>query len=649
MAEGLERERRGGTGSRGYTPGMRNNLTLLMLLMALVGVAGTVNGEVTRVDIARRTDVGTSGYEKIVGTIHFAVDPGHPRNRVIVDLDAAKKNAGGRVEFSADLFVLRPRDQARSNGVALVEVSNRGRIGMLSFFNRGPAELDPSKDADLGDGFLTRQGYTLVWVGWQFDVPRQAGLMTFDAPVSSVSGVVRAEFTTDDRALEHTLADLAGYSPSDPSAADATLTVRDGPFGAATTIPRGQWRLRGNSSVSLDGGFEPGRTYEVAYRAANLPVAAAGLAAFRDTASWIKYRSDATVSAKYAYTFGSSQSGRFLRTFLYYGFNSDEQGRQVFDGVLAHKAGTGRLSLNERGATPNARSMYTATKFPFSDARQRDPNSGRTEGLLDNDRARQNQPKIFYTNTSVEYWGGGRAAALVHTTLDGKSDLTPPANVRVYLLAGTQHTPARFPPRVSSGQQIDNPVEFAWTLRSLLTGMDRWVRQGTAPPPSQHPRLTDGSLVAGDRVAFPLIPGVASPRTIPAGRDGSVVWPLLVPEVDEDGNERAGVRAPVVTVPLATYTGWNFRSPAIGGPTELVDLLGSAIPFARTRTAREGARDPRRSIEERYPSSDAYLARIREAGQKLVDGRYLLGEDLSKVVERAREHWDLPAMRTSSR
>ncbi len=448
------RERHGGTGSRGYTPGMRNSLTRLILLTALVGVAGTVNGEVTRVDIARRTDVGTSGYEKIVGTIHFAVDPGHPRNRVIVDLDAAKKNAAGRVEFSADLFILRPRDQARSNGVALVEVSNRGRKGMLSFFNRGPAELDPSKDADLGDGFLTRQGYTLVWVGWQFDVPRQAGLMKFDAPVSSVSGVVRAEFTTNDRALEHTLADLAGYSPSDPAAADATLTVRDGPFGATTTIPRRQWRLRGNNIVSIDGGFEPGRTYEVAYRAANLPVAAAGLAAFRDTASWIKYRSDATVSAKYAYTFGSSQSGRFLRAFLYYGFNSDEQGRQVFDGVMAHIAGTGRLSLNERGATPNALSMYTATKFPFSDARQRDPNSGRTEGLLDNDRARQNQPKIFYTNTSVEYWGGGRAAALVHTTLDGqiRSDA---AGQRARVSARRDAAPARAIPAASEQRAAD--------------------------------------------------------------------------------------------------------------------------------------------------------------------------------------------------
>ncbi len=385
---------------------MRNSLIRLILFTALVGGAGTVDAEVTRVDIAKRTEVGTSGYEKIVGTIHFAVDPGHPGNRVIVDLDAAKKNAAGRVEFSADLYILRPREQARSNGVALVEISNRGRKSLLSTFNRGPVELDPSKDADLGDSFLTQQGYTLVWVGWQFDVPRQGGLMKLDAPASTSSGVVRAEFTTNERALEQTLADLAGYTASDPAAPDATLTVRDGPFGAKTTIARGQWRLRGNNVVSIDGGFEPGRTYEIAYRAANLPVVAAGLAAVRDTASWIKYRADATVSARHAVTFGSSQSGRFLRAFLYYGFNSDEQGRQVFDGVMAHIAGAGRLSINEaRGATPNALSMYNATRFPFSDARQRDPNTGRTEGLLDNDRARENQPKIFYTNTGVEYLG----------------------------------------------------------------------------------------------------------------------------------------------------------------------------------------------------------------------------------------------------
>ncbi len=161
--------------------------------------------------------VGTSGYEKIVGTIHFAVDPSDPRNRVIVDLDKAPTNAQHRVEFAADLYILRPKDSARANGVALVEVSNRGRKGLLSTFNRAVGGLDPSTDADLGDGFLTRQGYTLVWVGWQFDVSRQGGLVALDPPIATgVSGVVRVELTPNDGNPETTIADLAGYASLDP-------------------------------------------------------------------------------------------------------------------------------------------------------------------------------------------------------------------------------------------------------------------------------------------------------------------------------------------------------------------------------------------------------------------------------------------------
>ena len=234
-------------------------------------------------------------------------------------------------------------------------------------------------------------------------------------------------------------------------------------------------------------GSSPGRIYQLAYRTTNPAVGGIGLAAFRDFAAWLKHGQQGSANAKWAYAFGSSQSGRFLRTFLYYGFNADEKGQQVFDGVMAHIAGAARLSINEPSATPNALSMYTATGFPFADAATRDPVSGKQEGLLDNDRARKHQPKVFYTNTAVEYWGGGRSAALIHTTPDGKSDLKVPDNVRIYFLTGAQHSPARFPARVTTGQQPENPVEYWWTLRALLMSMDRWVRQGTPPPASQHP------------------------------------------------------------------------------------------------------------------------------------------------------------------
>jgi hypothetical protein len=614
---------------------MKRTFLLFCALALLSRVAGA---EVTRIEIASRTAVG-AGYEKVAGTVHFAIDPKDARNRVIADIDKATVNALGKVEFSSDFYLLRPLDAARSNGVALVEVSNRGRKGLLSGFSRAEASLDPSSEADLGDGFLTRQGYTLAWVGWQFDVRSDGDLMAMKAPVAANSSlVVRAEFIPNERGANITVADLAGYPPADAAGPDTVLTVRDDPFGKAQPIDRAAYEVKGNA-VSLQAGFEPGRIYELAYKTANPAIAGAGMAAFRDFAAWLKRGDQGSPRVKYAYAWGSSQSGRFLRTFLYYGFNADEKGSQVFDGVMAHIAGAARLSINERSATPNALSMFTATGFPYANAATRDPISGRNDGLLDNDRSRQHQPKIFFTNSAVEYWGGGRSAALVHTSPDGKSDLTLPGNERVYFLTGAQHSPARFPGRVTQGQQPDNPVEYWWTLRALLTAMDRWVRDGAAPPASQYPKLADGTLVAASQVAFPAIPGVASPRTVPAARQADRPIPFLVPQVDADGNERAGVRTPEITVPVATYTGWNFRGASIGGTNMLVSLMGSAIPFAATASAR-AAGDPRRSIQERYPSQEKYTAAVQSAADKLVAGGYLLKDDVAQVLKRAAEHWN---------
>ena len=536
-------------------------------ILALLTPLGA-RADVTKIEVTSRAPVGRSGYEKVVGTVHFGVDPSAPRNKVITDLEKAAKNGQGKVEFSADFYLLRPLDAGKANGVALVEVSNRGRKGLIGTFARGAASLDPATEADLGDGFLTRQGYTLAWVGWQFDIRPGSGLMTLNAPRTvNTSLVVRAEFTPNDKGPSQTVTDLAGYTPSDAAGPDTVLTVRSDVFGATQTIPRGDYELTGNV-VTMKGGFEPGRIYTLAFRTTNPPIAGAGLAAFRDFAAWLKHGgvSDRdSPHAKYAYAWGSSQSGRFLRTFLYYGFNADEKGAQVFDGVMAHIAGAARLSLNERSAIPNALSFFTGTGFPYANQSTRDPITGRVEGLLENDRARAVQPKIFYTNTSVEYWGGGRSAALVHAAPDGTADLVLPANERVYFLTGAQHGPARFPPRVTQGQQAENPVEYAYTLRALLNAMDAWVRKGSAPPASQYPRLADGTLVAADKVSFPAIPTVQSPRSLPAVRQQEKPIPFLVPQVDADGNELAGVRTPEITVPVATYTGWNFRNASIGG------------------------------------------------------------------------------------
>jgi hypothetical protein len=606
--------------------------------LILLAVAPRAHAELTRVDVASRVDLGASGYEKIVGTAHYSVDPKDPRNRVIADIDKAPVNAAGRVEFSGDLVILRPKQAGPAGGIALVDVVNRGRKMIVTQFSRGAA-ADPATEAELGDQFLMKQGLTLVFVGWEFDVTRQGNAMALSVPAAAgASGLVRGEIVPSSATTEVTVTDLTGYTPADPMAADTTLIVRDGPFSEPQTVPRSSWALNGNT-ITMPGKFQPGRTYELAYRPAKFPVSGLGMAAFRDAAAWVKRSPDALARAQYTIAFGSSQSGRFLRTLLYYGFNSDERGNQVFDGVWAHIAGAARLSLNERGATPTALSMWQATAFPFANTALRDPVTGRTEGLLDNERARERQPKIFYTNTSVEYWGGGRAAAFVHTTPDGTADLPVPENTRIYFLTGAQHGPARFPTKAVNGQLPDNPLEYVWTMRALLVGMTNWVKNGTPPPASQYPRLSDHTLVAASAVKFPAIPGVASPRSIAPAREDGKPRPLLVSEVDADGNEVAGVRTAELLVPMATFTGWNFRAPSTGGAEQIVFLLGSSIPLPKTAAERAAKHDPRKSVAERYASKQVYVDLVHGVADRLVRGGYLLPEDVQHAVERADAYW----------
>jgi len=633
-------------------------------VVAALAAARPVQAEVARFEVTSRGDLSSFNYERIVGKAHVAVDPAAAGNKVIADLDKAPRGANGRVEATADVYILRPK--SGGNGVALIDIVNRGRRTIFGFNHPNAApRIDPATgraapagvDGDLGDGFLFTQGFTIVCIGWEFDVPARDGLLRVDVPVATengrpITGIVRTAFTPDRADASYTVNDLTVYPPADADVADAALTVRDGLTGAPTTVPRDRWRIAGNV-VTLTPAFEPGRIYEVSYRASNPPVGGLGLAAVRDVASWVKYAPGAVVNARYAYAFGSSQSGRLLREFLYDGFNADEQQRQVFDGVMSHIAGASRIDVNRRWATPTGLALYNATAFPFADRAERDPVSGETDGLLDNPRSRAHQPKLFYTNTGVEYWGGGRSAALTHASIDGKKDLTLPDNVRSYFLTGAQHSPGAFPPQKgNTTQQKSNPTDYWWNLRALLVAMDHWVRDNTAPPASQYPRVDRGTLVSSKDVALPAIPGLQSPRMLIAGirianpllakgaGEGAAL-PLLVPQVDSDGNERAGIRLPEVAVPLATYTGWNFRDPAVGGSDQLVPLIGSYVPFASTRGDRDARRDPRPSIEERYPSRDRYLALVNESAAGLVKGGYLLADDVAAVVKRATDHWEL--------
>jgi hypothetical protein len=445
--------------------------------------------------------------------------------------------------------------------------------------------------------------------------------------------------------------------------------VRGSPIGPRRTIPHSAWSFtQDGKQVKLDSGFEPARIYEVVYQSENPTLVGLGPAGIRDLISFLKYGgpsllfNDMSNFMKRAIGFGASQSGRFLRTFVYYGFNSDEQNRKVFDGVWAHIAGAGRGSFNHRFAQPSRDGhpmlnfYYPTDIFPFTDLPETDPETGLNEGLLDKARAANVAPKIFYTNGSYEYWG--RSAALIHTLPDGKTDAAMAPDTRIYYLAGTQHGPnAQL--RRSGTQNLANPMDYRWMMRALLIDMNAWVKDGTEPPASSYPQAGKDQLVPLGALHFPNIPGIETPKHIVAavhadyGPDfkskGIVTneppvlgkpFPILVPQTNSDGNEIAGVHSPELEVPLGTYTGWNLRSADVGGSEYLSNMIGSFIPFAKTKAERVKSRDPRPSIEERYQNKDDYLIKIDAAAKMLVSRRLLVEGDIPKIKEQAAKRWD---------
>jgi len=632
-----------------------------------------------RIEVSERTDVldgkpfGAAGpYERIAGKAYFAVDPNLPANRIIVDVAKAPRDENGLVEFSADFYCLKPRDPAHGNHAVLFDVVNRGGKTMLGFFNL-VGSPDPRTERDFGDGFLLTQGYTLVWLGWEFDVPPGPNLMHLYAPVAKgITGLVRSEITLDHPSIRQSLGDRSqlAYPVADPNDPAMTLTVRDHPKSARRTVPRAEWHIEGGTHIVMPAAFEPGKIYELVYKAQDPPIAGLGPAAVRDLLSFLKYGIEADTILgdqheyiKRAYGFGLSQSGRFLRTFVYYGFNADEKGRRVFDGIMAHVAGAGRGSFDIRFAQPSRdghpflNTFYPTDIFPFTDLAETDPGTGITDGLLTHATPPADVPKIFYTNTSYEYYG--RSASLIHTTIDGEHDAPLAPTTRIYFLTGCQHGPAAFPPVRMGAQNLGNPNNYRWTLRALLAALDRWVADGQEPPPSRYPKVADGTLAALAGVHFPHLPGVEFPTRIQQAwhvnygeefRTAGIVtieppqvgapFPMRLPQVDADGNEVAGIRMPAIAVPLATYTGWNLRSPKIGAPDELYSMTGSYIPFARSKAERVKSGDPRPSIEERYGGKQEYLDKVQASARELVKDGYLLDRDVPHVMERASAEWD---------
>jgi hypothetical protein len=639
-----------------------------MRLFALLLVSCALPAAVTHMYVEERTDVlngapmGKAGpYERFKGKVLLAVDPKLPANAAIVDLNLAPRNAEGLVEFAADFVMIRPRDPREGNGTILFEVSNRGGMGMLGMFNGGRGSTE------MGDRFLLEQGFTMLWVAWQADVPLRDGLLRLTAPVAKgVEGVVRADWVVDAKSTKVMLSDRSHIPYAALSDQGLRLTVRDTPDGARREVPRADWTLvDGMTAVEMKAGFVPGQIYEVVYRAKDPVIAGLGPAAIRDTISFLKYGGGPSLAFannrhKRAIGFGTSQSGRFLRKYLYDGFNADEKGRPVFDGVWAHVAGAGRGSFNHRFAQPSRDGhpmlnfFYPTDLFPFTDLPETD--GSRTEGLLDRTVAQKVMPKIFYTNGSYEYYG--RAASLIHTSVDGGKDAALPADTRVYFLAGTQHGPAARPAR-NGTQFTANPMDYRWNMRALLLAMQAWLAEGAAPPESMYPSVAKGQLVAPAQLAWPKVPGVEKPSRIhlayrvdygPEFAEKGIItkeppqvgapFGVRVPQVNGDGNETSGVAAPELLAPLGTYTGWNYRDAQIGAPGMLYNMVGSFHPFAKTKQEREAKRDPRPSIEERYRSKDGYLGEVRQAARQLAAQRLILAADEDRIVAQCAERWD---------
>ena len=661
--------------------------TLLTLLCLAVSAA---DAEVIRIEVRLRADLaggmsfGLAGpYEKLIGTIYFAVDPDNPANQIITDIALAPRNADGLVEFHSDFFLIKPKDVEHGNGTVLYEVSNRGGKGMLRYFNRGAGSVDPQTVEEMGDGLLFRNGFTLLWLGWQFDPPERDGLVRLYTPIATdggtaIEGLVRSEVIVQEREFDRSLADRnhIAYPVTDPSDPANVMTVRDAVDGQRRVIPRDQWqfaRLENGQIVEdltrayLEGGFEPHKIYDIIYKAQDPPVIGLGPAAIRDVMARLKYGAADELSIPAgaidrALAFGISQSGRFLRTFLFYGFNETEGHRKAFDGVISHVAGGGRGSFNHRFAQasrdghPYLNKLYPTDIFPFTDVEQTDPETEMRDGLLAR-VAPAFMPKIFYTNSSYEYWG--RAASLIHTSIDGTQDSPLMENVRIYSFAGGQHGPGSFPAEQRSGQQLSNPNDYSWFMRGLLLAMNHWTDDGSLPPDSRYPLISDGDLVLPEQLNFPQLPGVGRPgaphkayrvdygpefatRGIVSFEPPEVAstFPIMVPQVDDDGNETGGLKMPGVEVPLATYTGWNLFQPEFGPEGVLSSMQGSYIPFPRTAVDRQESDDPRGAIAERYRSREQYVGLVSNVALRLIDEGYLLAEDLAPILGRASDHWD---------
>ncbi|MFT5469844.1 MAG: hypothetical protein ACI8UO_004967 [Verrucomicrobiales bacterium] len=660
------------------------------LILAFALLVSSAAAEVTRIQIDKREPFAdghnfgrTGAYEIVEGRLFFETDPSSEVNARITDLDLAPTNKSGKVEFWADFFLLKPIDPERGNGCLVYDVHNRGSKLVLWTFNEGERTNQPSTMEHAGNGFLLEQGYSLLWTGWNGDVVEDgehrllAGLPIAAAAEGDgpLTGRNYVEISVDEPTKSRPFFwSPWGTSDAYPAASldnsDATLTMRERRSDPAVQIPSEDWSfarweddklIPDATSLYVKDGLKPGWLYDLVYTARDPRVSGLGLAGLRDAISFFRHsQTDNPLADSIDRTciFGISQSGRFIHHFLYEGLNTDEAGEQVFDGAIIHVAGAGKGFFNYRFAmatvygTQHRGNLSPADFFPFAPMPQTDPITGQSGDSLARLRKSGHVPKIFFVQTSTEYWE--RAASLLHTDVEGKRDLELDPDVRIYLIAGAAHLGA-VPAERGTSQNPRNPLRHRGpVLRALLAAMDNWLTTETEPPASRYPRIDDGTLVSLEtfRTQFPKIPSVNLPKAHnqPLRLDPGPRWHTegiadhappktgkpfvtLVPAVDSDGNDLAGIRLPEIAAPLATFAGWNLRTPEIGAVGALTGLHGSYLPFAKTKQDR--GNDSRLSIEERYPDRAAYLEAYADAVLRLQADGFLLERDAVELLREA--------------
>jgi hypothetical protein len=622
-------------------------------------------------------------YEKLRGKAFGEVDPDDSRNAVITDLKLAPRNARGKVEYSMDIFILKPIDLTKGNHKLFLDFNNRGEMRVAAL-NDTATSNNPAKATQAGTGFIMNLGYTIVGNGWDFGASSDDDGMTIQVPIarnrdgSSITGPSYEYINFDDgKSVRYVLT----YPTATRDKSKATLTVRARLDEAPAKVPESGWEYIDDKTIRLlPAGmpFKQSHVYEFVYTAKDPVVAGLGLAATRDLVSFLRHAvKDEAGNAnplagdiRYTFSFSISQPSRTLNDLLAFGFNEDEQGMRVIDGMLKWTGGGSGDQINYRfaqtGRTERNRQnhLYPEGVFPFAYPVMTDHLSGKTAGRSARCQASNTCPKIFDANSANEYWV--KAGSLLHTDTRGR-DLADPDNVRFYLISGLSHGVGNVTSR-GQCQQFLNPTSPFPALRALLMALDQWVVAGTAPPPSLVPRQSDGTAVMAvprpghqtavvpqEALGWPVIPGVTYTGVItsryfldfgpmlgqgiiahyPPPLSGRSAYPHFVSRVDQDGNEVAGIRLPPVAAPIATTTGWALRREGFGA-NEGCEANGQHIPFAATKAARLAAGDPRLSLEERYGTHDGYVTVVARAAEKLEQQRLLLRADVQAYIDQAR-------------